>query len=411
MLANIIVLIAVIALLSIFFFNKHLSRSSSWHATITPLASIMGSGFLVCAPLLATNVGNQAIFAISALLLLAYGVGEAVRFNIQYTEPLLATNTDKRALPSAPVIRLLENTSHVVLAGAYFISVTYYLQLLSAFVLKGFNVQNTLIANIITTMLLAAIGCIGWWKGLSELEAVEKYVVSINLAMIGALLVGLCFYNFSLITAGSWHLTALQPDESFQTIRVLLGLLIVVQGFEISRFLGNEYPAEQRIKTMRYAQLISAAIYILFIGLITILFRVHGDQGITAIIDMSKAVATVLPPLIIIAAVGSQFSASVADFSGAEGLISEIAKGKLSSKNIFVFIAAATISLAWITDVLSIISLASRAFALFYAFQCAVAYKVLQVTADCPHRTWKTPLFGALTVMCLLVTFFGVPAG
>ncbi len=43
---------------------------------MTPLASIMGSGFLVSAPLLAGTVGNLAVVCMGMLLVLAYLVEE-----------------------------------------------------------------------------------------------------------------------------------------------------------------------------------------------------------------------------------------------------------------------------------------------------------------------------------------------
>lgn len=42
---------------------------------------------------------------------------------------------------------------------------------------------------------------------------------------------------------------------------------MIVQSFETSRYLGAEYDAKNRIRTIRYAQRLSAAIYLLFIGL------------------------------------------------------------------------------------------------------------------------------------------------
>jgi hypothetical protein len=53
----------------------------------------------------------------------------------------------------------------------------------------------------------------------------------------------------------------------------LLGLIILVQGFETSRNLGAHYDGPTRIATKRYAQLLSSGIYFLFILLITPLFR------------------------------------------------------------------------------------------------------------------------------------------
>src|SRR5690606_32533528 len=105
----------------------------------------------------------------------------------------------------------------------------------------------------------------------------ERYTTALNLAMIGALLAGLAVHNISLATAGQWQLPQLDSSVSLHDLQVLLGMLIIVQGFETSRYLGDEHPPEQRITTMRNAQLISSAIYLLFIGLITVLF--HSGLG------------------------------------------------------------------------------------------------------------------------------------
>lgn len=81
---------------------------------------------------------------------------------------------------------------------------------------------------------------------------------------------GLSVYNANLLLEGQWALPAISSEIDFQDFRVLLGFLIVVQGFETSRYLGDEHPAEQRIATMRAAQILSALIYLVFIGLATV---------------------------------------------------------------------------------------------------------------------------------------------
>ena len=139
----------------------------------------------------------------------------------------------QRADKFRPAIQRLED--RVVLAGAYFISVTYYLQLLAAFLLNAVGIQSPLAAHSITTSLLLIIGGIGIWRGLGMLEGIETYAVALNLGMIGALLVGLSFYNVNLLLGGSWSLPNISSDIDFLDLRVLLGLLIVVQGFETSR--------------------------------------------------------------------------------------------------------------------------------------------------------------------------------
>jgi predicted lipid-binding transport protein (Tim44 family) len=87
MLSTIIIIVAL-AMGAYLAFSKRLAASSNWKATVTPLASIMGSGFLVSAPLLAGIVGNLAVVCMAILLVLAFAVGGAIRFNIRHFEPI-----------------------------------------------------------------------------------------------------------------------------------------------------------------------------------------------------------------------------------------------------------------------------------------------------------------------------------
>ncbi len=403
---NVIICIVAGCLVAFLVLSKRLANSSDWKATVTPLASIMGSGFLVSAPLLAGTVGNLALAFMAALLILAYLVGSAIRFNIRYFEPI-----ENSGRGPAQDIAFL---SRIVLIAAYFISITYYLQLLAAFVLNAFGNKDETLAHLITTALLLAIGGIGMWKGLDKLEAVEKYAVSLNLGMVGALLVGLAIYNLQLVYDGEWSLPNVSSVIDFHDVRVLLGLLIVVQGFETSRYLGDAHPAEQRIKTMRIAQLVASAIYLAFIGLATVLFHDGLGADVTAIIGMTAPVAVVLPFLLSIAAVGSQFSAAVADNSGAGGLLGDITHGKLTPRYAYLFILAVTVGITWETDVNQIIAYASRAFAFFYALQCAVAFIVALQTKksdQLKRRSARLILYATLSIICLLVTILGIPSG
>lgn len=403
MLLNVVIIAVAILLAGYLALSKRLSGSSDWQATVTPLASIMGSGFLVSAPLLAGIVGNLAVIAMALLLVLAYLVGGAIRFNIRHFEPI---ENDGHG-PAQDTAFL----SRIVLVGAYFISVTYYLQLLAAFLLNAIDVDSQLAAHIVTTTLLVIIGGIGMWRGLNELAAVEKYAVALNLGTIGALLVALAVYNLKLLAGGEWALPAISSAIDLHDLRVLLGLLIVVQGFETSRYLGGQYPAKQRIATMRAAQLLSAAIYLVFIALTTVLFRKGLGADVTAIIEMTKPVAVVLPVLLSIAAIGSQFSAAVADDSGAGGLLEDITHRKLPVRYAYLLILLVTVALTWITDVNGIIAYASRAFALFYTLQCAVAFLVAWQLKDLSRRPLRLATFAFLAVMCLLVFALGIPSG
>lgn len=394
-----LVIVTALGLAVFLAFSKRLAASTDWKATVTPLASIMGSGFLVSAPLLAGEVGSLAVVFMGVLLVLAYFVGSAIRFNIRYFEPIENEGHGVHEIALA---------SRIVLAGAYFVSVSYYLQLLAAFALGSFGVHNQMAANAITTGLLVVIGGIGIWRGLDEMEKAERYAISLNLGVIGALLLGLLVYNGTLAFSGTWKLPELGTTIDLHSMRVVLGLLIVVQGFETSRFLGDEHPPEQRIRTMRNAQLISGVIYVVFIGLATVLFSTSYGTDVTAIMAMTGPVAVVLPVLIGVAAIGSQFSAAIADNAGAGGLIEDITERKISVRTAYLLVLIVTVVLTWQTDVNMIIAYASRAFALFYALQGVVAFLVAHKMRDLPRRSWYLALFSLVTILCLLVFAFGL---
>lgn len=136
------VLLAIVVALSLcLFLSRRLLESARWGATVTPLASIIGSGFLVSIPLLSNAVGNAAIYAMAGLVLYAFWVGGAIRFNILYGEPIFEAHA---ANPSARLVLLTERVSQIALACAYFVSVAYYLSLLSLFFVEGIGTRRSL---------------------------------------------------------------------------------------------------------------------------------------------------------------------------------------------------------------------------------------------------------------------------
>lgn len=383
-------------------FSNRVASSTRWQAMVTPLASIMGSGFLVSAPLLGAEVGVLAVICMAGLLTIAYMVGSAIRFNIRYFEPI--EGKDRSGTQSIAFM------SRLVLAGAYFISISYYLKLLAAFLLNPAGIESDLIANLVTSALLLLIAGVGMWRGLASLGKLEKYAVGINLGMIAALLVALAIYNLQLLADGEWVLPAIDSGIDDHGIRVLLGLLIVVQGFEASRYLGDQFSAEMRIATMRQAQILSAVIYLIFISLTTVLFDYDMGIDITAIIEVTRPVAVVLPILLTVAAIGSQFSAAVADTEGAGGLIEEISGRRMTLRFAYGLILVATLFLTWETDVTAIIAYASRAFALYYALQCLAAATLAWRKTELPHRLPRCAYFFSLSCIALLVFALGIPA-
>ena len=149
---NNIIVIVVTTISLIILFNKNIRTSKIWHATVTPLASIIGSGFLVSAPLLLATTGQWAPFVMFFIVLFAYSIGASIRFNIQHVEPLLSKP------PITLWINRIETLSRPVLGIAYIISVAFYLKLLSAFALRGIGFANSTYENSVTTLILLFIG-------------------------------------------------------------------------------------------------------------------------------------------------------------------------------------------------------------------------------------------------------------
>lgn len=109
-----------------------------------------------------------------------------------------------------------------------------------------------------------------------------------------------------------------------------------------------------------------------------------------------------------IAAAMSQFSAAVADTVGAGGLIEKTSKGHLRARWGYLVIAAFAIVLVWKANIFEIISIASRAFALYYLLQGINAFRAAGISVTSPKRRLCRRLrFGSLVVLLAFVVIFG----
>ncbi|EEX16222.1 putative membrane protein [Citreicella sp. SE45] len=378
-------------------------RNRNWLATVTPLASIIGSGFLVSVPLLASAIGIWAIPAVIGLTLLAFLIGGAIRYNIRYGEP------EFESAEAGHPLKSFETMSHLVLIGAYFISVAYYLVLLAAFGLKLLGWEDPLLGKVVATVIISSICLLGATKGLQGVERAEVFTVSANLAAIVALLAGLVIFGTTLPQGYSWTAAAAVPHHfDWDSLRFLMGLLIIVQGFETTRFMGDLYDGETRIKAMTRAQIVSSIVYVIFFLLMIPLFPFFTSTAdVAGFIEVIGRVTPWLPFIVTAGAIASQFSASVADSIGASELVSDTTHKHITPRHAYVVIGAVAVSVIWATDVVSIVSLASRAFALFYALQCIVAVLVARHRGDNGKAVW----FSLLAVLTFALAVLGIPAG
>ena len=402
-----IILVVIAATVLLFMLHPRLTKNESWQATLTPLSSIIGSGFLVIAPLLASVVGGYSPLAVIVIVVLAYAIGGIVRFNIIHAEPLLH---DRKANTAIYRIDLFSN---VTLSLAYVTAVAFYLSLLSSFLLNYVGFENSPnLERTLTTIIIVFIATTGYIRGLGGLEKLELYSMSLQLSIVAALLLGIFVYDYHFIQSERTLIFDYQDRHWIDQVCILCGILLVVQGFETSRFLGEKYSAEIRVQTMRRAQLISGVLYIVSVAALMPIVQYIDLENIkiAEIVSAAGLAATALPLMLIVAAIMSQFSAAVADTVGAGCLASESSRGKLSTNYGYLVVSLFAIILIWTADLLEIISFASRAFALYYLLQCMVALiasrHYYERKAYCLHCTH----FATVATILAFIVVFAIPA-
>ena len=97
-----------------------------------------------------------------------------------------------------------------------------------------------------------------------------------------------------------------------------------------------------------------------------------------------QVVAPILSVLLVRGALSAQFSAAVADTSGSGGLMAESTRRRITPEHGHAIMVALGLILTWTSNAFEIISYASRAFALYYALQAALA--ALAAPADRTSR-------------------------
>ncbi len=367
-------------------------------ATSTPLSSIFGSGFLIIVPILAGAVGSYSVLAMAGVCMVAYAVGSVIRFNIMQAEPVLADNPGTALL-------FFERSSDLALVVAYVISVSLYLHILSAFVLGGMNADSPLNENLLTTAVILLITFVGVTKGLKTLNILEEWGLYVTLVIIVLLLFAFARYDWTLWHSASGFTPLHALDHTpWQVLTIVAGTLIVVQGFETTRYLGETFDPELRVKASRWSQLISTAVYLSFIAVaLPVVHVLNGEYDDNSLIELVGVAAGALSIPLIIAAALSQFSAAVADTLAATGNLQESTHDRIKSRLGCVLVGAGAVALTWSASTLEIVALASRAFAFYYLLQCFVA---ISVSKSSPQRIGMA----VIAVVLGFITVFAVPA-
>ncbi len=374
------------------------TRDVVW-AMSTPLASIFGSGFLVVVPVLASAVGPYAIVAMVVVALVAHQVGAIVRHNILCAEPVLAASSNA-------ITELAERVSDFALVAAYVVSICLYVHILSSFVLGGLGLDTAFNKSLMTSIVIAAVTLIGIAGGLAPLEKMERWALYLTIVILAALLLGFALYDGALILrTGALPLPALPVRSAWEIATIVAGTLIIVQGFETTRYLGEHFDGPTRIRAARWSQYFSLTVYVVFVALAQPLVTVlNGEYGDNSLIRLAAAASFLLPLPLIVAAGLSQFSAAVADTLAAAANLKEASHGRVATRWGYLAVGLAAIALAWTGSTFTIIALASRAFAFYYLMQCVVAFSVCRSNAERAR-------FIGIGVVLAFVLIFAVPAG
>jgi hypothetical protein len=145
-------------------------------------------------------------------------------------------------------------------------------------------------------------------------------------------------------------------------------------------------------------------VYLIFVALATPLMHFLGDTVKDNDLIMLAGKASILLPIpLICAAVLSQFSAAVADTLGGGGNMVESTHNHVNSRHAYLIICGGAIIIAFFPT-LTILALASKAFAFYYMLQCLIS---ITVTRSGIQKIF----FGVIAAVLAFITVFAVPAG
>ncbi len=368
-------------------------------ASVTPLASILGSGLLIIVPVLERTLGVLSVLGVVAICATAWLLGTVIRHNVVEVERRVASCT-----LDAGTARWGELADGVIVV-AYVISVALYLRIMAQYLVGFLETGGSAlwepVVACLAVVLIVVIGVLRGFTGLDRLDRVSLAAVLVLTTVLGGVLL---LHDTVAAASGLLSLPPIPSMPPLATLCVLGGLVITVQGFETVRYLGGEYDATTRVRASRLAQLVSTSIYIGFVAVATPTMGIGTPAGddIT-LLDIIGRVAPWLALPLVLSAVLSQLSAAIADMAAAEGNLRGLNRW-FTGPRPYLVSGAAAIALAASVPTLSIVAVASRAFAAYYAVQAVIA---VRTCAGLPRRAG----FGALALLMLAVTVFARPAG
>jgi hypothetical protein len=366
-------------------------------ATVTPLASIFGSGFLIIIPILERELGALAAVGMAAVCLLAWMVGIAIRHNVAVVEPL----TDAGHLDRTTA--RIDRASDLVIVVAYVISVALYLRILAVFVVGYVSGGSGASERLLAVILVLVITAVGLVRGLAGLELLERVALGSVLVLVLAIGVTFAGNDASQLFGGGLRLPPVPRPGFVSVLLVLGGIVITVQGFETVRYLQH-IDRQARIAGCRVSQLVSSIVYVVIVAIATPLMGLGTRFGVDhGLLELVQRVAPLLALPLVLCAVLSQFSAATADTEASVGNLRVIGWAPLRGRRRYLLVGGAAAVLAATLGTSAIIVIASRAFAAYYALQCVVALRT---------SNWVRVRvgYGVLALLMVAITILAQPA-
>jgi hypothetical protein len=391
--------IGVVVLVGIawFLYRPRIQQSERYQAIVVPLANIMDVGFLVLSPIIVVLVGYAAPLFMLGICLVAIATGFVIAYNIRHYEPLEGTKSPMRTVAA---------TAQWALFGASMVNIAYYTQLLMTLVLLPLSLYTEERTEVTSVILLVVIIVVGYRGYLPALNRFGDRTTAFNLAALFAVLAAFAVYNLEEAIVGNWSFPPYSPEIDATTLRQILGLFAMVQGFEASRYIGSRFSGELRISTMRWAQIIATTVFVALIALVLLPFgEFRPAPDATAIFVVSKAVSPYLPWLILAAAIGSQLSAITNAASSRSNLLIEATRETVPRKYTFPILLVPAIMIVVFTNVTSAVAIASRVFALYFVIQ-----SILAIMLAFRAKAWLPVAgFSAIGLVMATIAIFGLP--
>jgi hypothetical protein len=361
-------------------------------ATVTPLASIFGSGFLIIVPVLERGLGGSAVLGVVAVCILAWLVGEVVRHNVRSVEQL----QDDGALSVGT--RGLERLSDALIMLAYVISVALYLRILAQYLVGYLTGTSDYAEQLVTIGAVAFIAAVGITKGFRGLSLIER--VALGTVLVLTVILGVALFAKDL--GEGITIPSSTGGSLVHRLRLLGGVLITVQGFETVRYLADKYDRRTRLLASQLSQLVSTLVYVVLVAVATPVMIIDGVGGDRDLLDLVTRTVPYLALPLVLGAVLSQFAAAIADTVAARGNLKHLLP-KAPAWVAYAGTAVAVSLLVLAVDLFTLVVIASRAFAAYYCVQSVVAAR----TASGARRY----AFVAMATVLLGIVLFAKPIG